>query len=110
MNTLLWWDRPAPVTDKATHDKAHSADGAPPGTYAPNMSPEDRQRWKAKRIRGNDPRIEIRKGLANGSLLLVVVRPENITLSTNFKAQFDDQGWTELCQVRDEALAILATP
>jgi len=110
VSSLLWWDKPAPATTHAAHVKAHSADGAPPGTYAPNMSPADRQRWKAKRIRGTDPRIEVRKGLANGSLLLVVVRPDSITISTNFKAQFDDQGWEELCRVREEARATLATP
>jgi len=38
-----------------------SADGAPPGVYTPNMSKQDMLKWKAKLIKGSDPRIEIRK-------------------------------------------------
>ena len=52
--------------------KSISADGAPPGVYTSNMSTTDMEKWKAKHIKGNDPRIEIRKTMS--SQVLIVVR------------------------------------
>lgn len=105
--SLLWWDKPAPATPPADHQRTYSADGAVPGAYVPNMSAEDRHRWKARRVGGVDPRIEIRRGMPNGSLLVMVVRPHGVTLSMNNKVQFDDTGWEDFCKVRDEAVALL---
>ena len=52
--------------------KSISADGAPPGVYTSNMSTTDMEKWKAKHIKGADPRVEIRKTM--GSQVLIVVR------------------------------------
>ncbi len=64
--------------------KKISADGAPPGVYRPNMSREDMYKWKAKKIGGKDPRIEIRKS-GNGSQMLLVVRNDTVQFSSNGK-------------------------
>ena len=103
---LLWWEKPAPIAER----ELNSSDSGIIGTYAPNMSLEDRLRWKAKRVRGSDPRIEIRKGTTAGSLLLMVVRPNTVTLSMNNKVVLTDTDWEALCRAREEAVAVLALP
>lgn len=60
MNVLMW-DKPAKIMTEEERAAAYQADGAPPGVYVPNMSDEDRRRWKAKKIGGDHPRVEIRK-------------------------------------------------
>ncbi len=63
MPTILSWDKPAREMPIAKW-QAISADGAPPGVYTPNMSVKDAAKWRAKLIRGADPRVEIRKTAA----------------------------------------------
>jgi hypothetical protein len=46
------------------------------GTYVPNMSKEDMNLWKAKHIKGDDERIEIRKTIEGVQLLIVVYKKE----------------------------------
>lgn len=56
------WDRPKPVMSKDDWGSL-SADGAPPGVYVPNMSDEDRARWKVRLLghKTGFPQLEIRK-------------------------------------------------
>jgi len=57
---ILLWEKPKrkmPVEEW----KKISADSAPPGVYTPNMSDEDKMRWKAKLIKGDKLRVEVRK-------------------------------------------------
>lgn len=111
MTQLLSWEKPARAEERAKHNAAHSSDSGVHGTYAPNMSAEDRVKWKARRVRGADPRIVIRKGIAgSGSLIVMVVRAGSVTLSMNNKVVFDADGWQELCRAREEALAMLELP
>jgi hypothetical protein len=82
-----------------------SADGAPPGVYVPNMSDADAATWRAKKIGGADPRVEIR--VLKGSQVLVVVRPHEIRVSMNGPAQFTNQDFDDLHTAVREAMDVL---
>lgn len=60
--SVLMWDKPKRV--KSVEEwKDISADGAPPGVYTPNMSEDDKHKWKAV-LKGKTtgfPYVEIRK-------------------------------------------------
>lgn len=101
INQILSWDKPKKA-ESVEEWKKRSADGAPPGVYHPNMSQEDNLKWKAKKIGGEDPRVEIRKSFyhSNGkqypnnrcyaSQCLIVVRKKTtdepqVLISTNGK-------------------------
>ena len=60
--TVLYWDKPKKVMTKEEW-AGNQADGAPPGTFTPNMSDEDRAKWKAKLVgqKTGFPQVEIRK-------------------------------------------------
>jgi len=115
MTPLLDWSKPKKARTTEEHNTTFVADGAPPGTYVPNMSDEDKRKWKAKRVGGKDPRVEIRKtatGRARGSekqgpyaQVKLVVRPDkSVRFSANGKAELDV---IELIQALDEAYASL---
>jgi len=70
--SVLRWDKPKKVMSRPEWESL-SADGAPPGVYVPNMSEADTRTFRAKKIGGKDPRIEIRVTL--GSQIKIVVRP-----------------------------------
>jgi hypothetical protein len=121
---LLCWDKPKKKRPTKAHNEKFQSDSGVDGTYVPNMSEDDKLKWKAKKIGGKDPRIEIRK-TTEGTLhseptghgfdrnwwegraqaLLVVRWPldENrptVTFSSNGKAEFD---LSELRDVLQEA-------
>jgi len=112
MKHVLNWDKPKKVM--STEDwKSISADGAPPGTYTPNMSSGDREKWKAKKVGGKDPRIEIRKtavgqdatGQNHYAQTLLIVRPDGtVVMSANGKALLEAD---ELMAAIVEAIAVL---
>jgi len=113
MKTTLNWDKPQKQIsiDKW---KSQSFDGGPPGAYQPNMSTEDRLKWKAKKINVNDPRIEIRKTFEEtGANVLIVVRknPKDrqsaIEISTNGKIGMSWGLFFELNEAVKEAMEIL---
>lgn len=56
------WDKPKRVMSKEDWAE-NQADGAPPGTFMPNMSAEDVAKWKAKLVghKTSYPQVEIRK-------------------------------------------------
>jgi hypothetical protein len=73
--SLLSWDRPKRAHTPAAHAEAFGADGAPPGTYVPNMSDEDAERWKAK-VTGQKRgvlQVEIRRSFPRGGDLVLIV-------------------------------------
>jgi hypothetical protein len=85
------WDKPKKKMSKEEWELI-SADGAPPGVYTPNMSDDDRKRWKAKKIGGKNPRVEIRKTCvgtnykgshAFSQLLLIVLKDGRVQMSAN---------------------------
>jgi len=111
MTSILDWSEPKKARPTKEHNETFVADGAPPGTYVPNMSNEDKAKWRAKLIGGKDPRVEIRKtvtGIARGSekqgpyaQVKLVVRPDkSVRFSANGKAELDG---VELIQAIDEA-------
>lgn len=58
---VLDWNKPKKLRPQAEHNRTYVADGAPDGAYVPNMSDEDKLKWKAIYHGGSDPRVEIRK-------------------------------------------------
>ena len=70
--TVLMWEKPKQVLSKADW-AANQADSAPPGTFVPNMSEEDRMRWKAKLvgIKTGFPQVEIRR---DSTVIIVSLR------------------------------------
>lgn len=99
---LLSWEEPPQQRSPTAHADTFQSDTGIPGTFVPNMSVEDQQRWKAKLIGGKDPRVEVRKrfGVALG---VIVVRYDRVTLSFNGKAEMTATTWTELQQAINEA-------
>ena len=88
---ILMWDKPQKKLSKKEWE-AISADGAPPGVYHPNMSDQDRERWKAKKVGGKNPRVEVRKttrgknlkgGNSYSQLLVIVFKDGRLQMSAN---------------------------
>lgn len=72
--TILVWDKPKKARSSEKHAEMFVADGAPPGTYVPNMSKNDMDKWKAKLVgkTKNVPQVEIRK-TCRGSQMLIII-------------------------------------
>jgi hypothetical protein len=110
--SILFLDKPKRAKSIADW-KSIQADGCPPGTYTPNMSEKDMNRWKAKVIGGDDPRVEIRKSTSKkeshgkycSSQVLLIVRPDSsVCFSSNGRAYLDA---TELFAAIKEAQELL---
>lgn len=74
------------------------------------MSSEDAGRWRAKKIGGSDPRVEVRRtinGLGSYAQLVIIVRPETVTMSMNGKAVMTLAESVELIAAIMEAKAAL---
>lgn len=71
--SVLVWEKPKKLRDSKEHADSYSADGAPPGAYVPNMSAEDRLKWKAKLVghKTGYPQVEIRR---DGCVIIVSTR------------------------------------
>lgn len=128
MEDLLCFDKPKKVRSTEEHDNMFQSDSGVAGTYVPNMSKADTEKWKAKHIRGKDERIEIRKTI-NGVNLLVIVykhrkdvkwneggltdlkeyysRHQDIQMSMNGKLDMTYDNWFDLQQAIREAIEIL---
>lgn len=90
------------------------------GPYMPNMSNEDKSKYKAKHITGTDERIEIRKSISGTQIVCIVYKApkfyggskymehDTIQLSANSRIQFNNQLWAELNQAIREAQEILS--
>ena len=112
-NQILSWDIPKKVIPKDDWKKK-SFDGGPDGGYVPNMSKEDRLKWKAKHIKGSDPRVEIRKTFADTcAQTLIVVRKKatdkdsELMISTNGKIGMSVGDWFDFNEAVKEAIEIL---
>lgn len=104
---ILNFDKPKKVTPTQEHNDHYSSDSGIAGTYVQNMSDEDRAKWKAKKIGGDDPRVEIRKTL-NGTQIVLIVRLSGVTMSANGKMVFKHDEFEELSQAVAEANACLS--
>lgn len=60
---ILCWDKPKKVMTAKQREDTYSSDCGVPGTFVPNMSDDDRGRWKAKLVghKAGHPQVEIRK-------------------------------------------------
>jgi hypothetical protein len=70
---IVMWDKPKRKISKEEW-KNISADSAPPGVYTPNMSDEDRCRWKGKIVgqKIGHPQAELRKSFHGAQMLIIV--------------------------------------
>ena len=71
---ILSFEKPKKLRKTEEHNKMYQSDSGIAGTYAPNMSKEDQNLWKAKHIKGDDERIEIRKSIGGAQMLIVVYK------------------------------------
>lgn len=114
---ILSFDKPKKLRSTKDHNDKHTSDSGVDGTYVPNMSKTDQEKWKAKKIGGTDPRVEIRKTINGydptlryqkkdkkgkpvpncGAQILAIVRPDcSVILSSNGRMAFDAVTWSEL--------------
>src|SRR4051812_33116028 len=106
---VLNFTRPRRVRSRELHNEMYQSDAGISGTYVPNMSEEDRNKWKARCIRGTDPRVEIRKTFhTHGSAsALIVVRPDRINMSANGNVGMDNETFDQFCRAIEEARMML---
>lgn len=102
---VLYWDEVKKARQTEEHNE-YQADGAPPGTYRNNMSEEDEMRWRAKKIGGKDPRVEVRTSLP-GANLVIVVRPDEMKISANGPMYFNHVKWEQFIKAIQEAKVAL---
>lgn len=107
--SILDFEKPKKLNPTKEHQDRYSSDSGILGTYVPNMSDADRMKWKAKKIGGDGPRVEIRKTLRGTQLLLIVYKNGSVAMSANGKMVFHDGDFEELGQAVKEAQAILSS-
>lgn len=127
MENILDFEKPKKVRSTEKHNQMFMSDSGIDGTYVPNMSEEDKNKWKAKHITGNDERIEIRKAIDGVQLLIVVYkkakpvkwnkgncnrdeynkRHQSIKMSMNGKLDMSWDDWWDMQEAVKEALEIL---
>jgi hypothetical protein len=71
---LLSFEIPKKVRSTEEHNRINSSDSGIDGTYVPNMSEEDRRKWKARHVKGENERVEIRKGIGGVQLVIIVYK------------------------------------
>jgi hypothetical protein len=104
---ILSFEKPPKSRSTEKHNENFQSDTGIPGTYVPNMSEAWRRTFKAKHIKGDDPRIEIRKGLDNGVQVLIIVREggkEGLEMSANGKMKWKAEEWGALTTAIYEAV------
>jgi len=77
MESLLSFEKPKRVNSTENHNEMYQSDSGVAGTYVQNMSKEDTLKWKAKHIRGDNERIEIRKTIEGVQLVVVIYKKPN---------------------------------
>ena len=124
MENILNFETPKKTRSTKNHKNTFSSDSGIDGTYVPNMSDEDKKKWKAKHIKGDDERVEIRKSFDGVQLLVVVYKNPNpvefngntdewhkrhndIKISMNGKLDLTWSDWGDMYEAINEALEIL---
>jgi len=92
---ILNFDKPQKLHTAEEHNKMYSSDSGIAGTYVPNMSKEDQNKWKAKRIGGADERIEIRKTINGVQLLIVVYKHPYHPVQPKYPQNFNRVEWNK---------------
>ena len=110
------WEKPRQLKSPEAHGASYQSDSGIPGTYVPNMSEEDKLKWKGRHVKtGKDPRVEIRKTLRGKHYcqLLIVVRYKgpglDVIISSNGKQHYKGGDFWDLKQVVDEAYNLLVS-
>lgn len=119
--SLLNFEKPKKIRSTEEHNDMFSSDSGIPGTYVPNMSDDDMYKWKAKHIKGEDERVEIRKTIHGVQVLIIVYkeikqvkyeynnitewhkRHENVCISMNGKLQMSWEVYDEFVRAIAEA-------
>jgi hypothetical protein len=70
----LCFEKPKKLRGTKEHNDKYSSDTNIPGTYMPNMRDEDMNKYKAKKILGEYPRLEVRKTVS-GTQVLIKAKP-----------------------------------
>jgi hypothetical protein len=121
---ILSFEKPEKIRSTEEHNKMFSSDCGVAGTYVPNMSEEDRKKFKAKHIKGEDERIEIRVEMGSNILIIVYKNPkvvkcdfhnykeyakkhQNIQISMNGKLDLSFEQWENIGKAINEAKQIL---
>lgn len=104
---VLSFDKPKKVRSTEQHNATFQSDSGVAGTYVPNMSRADRERWKAKQIGGKDPRVEIRKTIGGTQLLMVVRSSGAMQVSMNGKLTLTAVTFQEMNDAYQEAWGLL---
>jgi len=117
---IIMWDKPKKMMTEKTRQKRFQSDCDIPGTYFPNMSLEDRKRWKGKVVgkTTGSPQVEIRKNtfviivsLGGGYKYKYYSRDKtkrtNIHIGASGPIQLTFKEWEEMKYVVDEATQVL---
>jgi len=86
MKNVLDFEKSKKVRTTEEHNEMFSSDSGVAGTYVPNMSKEDMNKWKAKHITGEEERVEIRKTI-EGVQLVIIVYKKARPVKWNYKKQ-----------------------
>jgi len=109
---ILSFDKPKKLCSTEQHNEDHQSDSGIAGTYVSNMSEADKLAWKAKHIKGADPRVEIRKTLSSEqgyAQVLLMVRTSGVVMSANGRMVFSIRDWHDLQHAVVEAAEVLQT-
>lgn len=118
---ILNFNKPQKVRTSADHNNMFQSDSGVAGTYVSNMSDNDKRKFKAKHIKGDHERIEIRVEMNSANILVKVFKKANnsnewkhgqdnhneIQFSTNGKIDISLRKWEKLNQAIEEAKQIL---
>jgi putative sporulation protein YyaC len=101
--SVLSFEEPKKLRETTEHNNMYVSDSGVAGTYVPNMSEEDRLKWKAKHIKGENERVEIRKGFKGTQVVIIVYKDEHIQMSANNKIHMDFTEFNKLKIAINEA-------
>lgn len=107
---ILTFDKPKKVRSTEEHNNTYVSDTNVAGTYVPNMTDADNEKWKAKHIKGSDERVEIRKcfrNYQNYSQVLIKVYKDGVKMSMNGTTGMTNAEYEELLLAIQEAKTIL---
>lgn len=117
---ILSFEKPKKIRTTEKHNETYSSDCGVPGTFVPNMSNDDNIKWKAKYIKSNDERVEIRKSFDGTQVVIVVYKNiikndwknrieghGNIRISANNKIHMTFDEYNKFKEAIEEAKQIL---
>ena len=127
---ILSFDKPKKNRSTEEHNEMFVSDSGIAGTYVPNMSDEDTKKFKAKHIKGDDERVEIRVCIGGVNCNIFVFkkifdppypsytksnndfnvwrrRHNHIKFSVNGKMDITFEEWNKINQAIEEAKELL---